>query len=98
MASHEQAETLIAATTEAAVAEFFVHHNFIVPIVANNLGASEVIAVEVYTLNGWAQYKSNGLSVGLSANTNKIGFDIPGRYRLNKPVTVAAVGVLRDMS
>jgi hypothetical protein len=99
MTSHEKAETLIAPTTEAAAVELFVHHGFIVPIVANDLGAGETIAVEIYTAaNTWEQYKKGGTAVGLSADNNKLGFDIPGKYRLNKPVTVAAVGVLRDRS
>jgi hypothetical protein len=93
------AKILIAPKTEADVAEFSVDKNDIAPIVANGLAAGETIAVEVYTAaETWMQYKIGGTAIGLTADDNKIGFDIPGRYRLNKPVTADAVGVLRDAS
>jgi hypothetical protein len=95
MASYE---TLIAAKTAAETQEFEVPQGFIASLCVNDMGVGEAIAVEIYTLNGWQQYYAQGTAIELSADTNKIGFDIPGRYRLNKPVTVAAVGVLRELS
>jgi hypothetical protein len=93
------AKILIAPKTEADVAEFSVDKNDIAPIVANGLAAGETIAVEVYTAaDTWMQYKLEGVEIVLSADDNKLGFDVPGRYRLNKPVTASAVGVLRDAS
>lgn len=90
------AEILISPTTEAITATFSIANGFDVPVTVNDLSGSEVIAVEIDTPNGWQQYRINGVSVSFSARTNKIAFDIPGRYRLNKPATIAAVGVLRE--
>jgi hypothetical protein len=93
---YEQEHVLIAPTTDADTALLYVPRGMVVPVTVNDLGASEVIAVEIDTPNGWQQYKSKGVSIQLSASQNKLGFDIPGRYRLNKPETVAAVGILRE--
>lgn len=95
-----EAEILINPTTAAVVSKvLFVSNGEVIPVTANGLGATETIAIEVYSAaDTWITYKIGGISVGLTANDNKIGIDIPGRYRLNKPVTLAAVGVLRDIA
>jgi hypothetical protein len=92
------AEILIAATTEAATYNLFVPQGLIVTITAYGLAGAETIAVEIYTPAGYVQYKTGGTSVALSVDDNSIGFDIPGRYRLNKGVTAGAAGVLRDQA
>ena len=93
-----QAEIFIEPATAAATHEFFVGGGEIVPLAASGLSAGESIAVECMTPSGFVQYVSNGVNVALSPSTNKLGVDIPGRYRLNKGVTVTAAGVLRDAS
>jgi hypothetical protein len=93
------AKILLEPTTDAdTTVEFTVLRGQVIPVVAYGLGASETIAIEIYTPSGYVAYKANGVSIGMSADINKIGFDIPGRYRLNKPITAAPVGVLRDVS
>jgi hypothetical protein len=92
------ASVLIAADTAAATAELFVPQGVTIPVTAYGLAGVEVVAVEVYTPSGYVQYKVGGVSVELSVDDNKIGFDIPGRYRLNKGITAGAAGVLRDQA
>jgi hypothetical protein len=92
------ASVLIAADTAAATAELFVPQGVTIPVTAYGLAGAEVVAVEVYTPSGYVQYKVGGVSVELSVDDNKIGFDIPGRYRLSKGVTAGAAGVLRDQA
>jgi hypothetical protein len=92
------AEVLIAAATAADTAELFVPQGMSIPITAFGLAGAETIAVEVYTPSGYVQYVTGGTSVSLSVTNNKIAFDIPGRYRLNKGVTAGAAGVLRDQA
>jgi hypothetical protein len=89
---------LIAATTEAATYNLFVPQGMVVPVTAYGLAGVETIAVEVYTPSGYVQYKVGGVSIEFSVDDNKIAFDIPGRYQLNKGVTAGAVGVLRDQA
>jgi hypothetical protein len=91
-------EVLIAADTAAATYELFVPQGVTIPVTAYGLAGVEIVAVEVYTPSGYVQYKVGGVSVELSVDDNKIGFDIPGRYRLNKGITAGAAGVLRDQA
>jgi hypothetical protein len=91
-------EILITAKTAAETVELFVPQGMTVPVTAYGLAGVEVIAVEVYTPSGYVQYKVGGVSVEFSVDDNKIGFDIPGRYRLNKGITAGAAGVLRDQA
>lgn len=93
-----QAEMLIEPSTAAAAAEIFVGTGDVVPLAASGLAGGELIAIECMTPTGYAQYVTNGTSVALSTTSNKIAIDIPGRYRINKPVTASAAGVLRDAS
>jgi hypothetical protein len=92
------ASVLIAAATAADTAELFVPEGVTIPITAYGLAGAEVVAVEVYTPSGYVQYKVGGVSIELSVDDNKIGFDIPGRYRLSKGITAGAAGVLRDQA
>jgi hypothetical protein len=91
-------EVIMTATTAADTAELFVPQGMVVPITAYGLAGVETIAVEVYTPSGYVQYKVGGVSIEFSVDDNKIAFDIPGRYQLNKGVTAGAVGVLRDQA
>jgi hypothetical protein len=91
-------EIIMPAATAADTVELFVPQGMVVPITAYGLAGAEVVAVEIYTPAGYVQYKVGGVSVELSVDDNKIGFDIPGRYRLNKGVTAGAAGVLRDQA
>lgn len=90
---------LLAPTTAASTVDIMVPNGVIVPIIVDGLSGTETIAVQVYTSSGsWVQYKSNSISVAFSVNDNVIGFNIPGQYRLSKPTTAAAVGIMRAVS
>jgi hypothetical protein len=92
------AEIIMAAATAADTVELFVPQGLNVPITAYGLAGAETIAVEVYTPTGYVQYAIGGTDIKLSVTNNKLDFDIPGRYRLNKGVTAGAAGVLRDQA
>lgn len=91
-----QAEILIDPTTAAVLREIFVAAGDVVPLSTSGLATGEVIAIECMTPAGYAQYVASGTSIQLSTTMNKIAIDVPGRYRVNKPTTASAAGVLRD--
>lgn len=90
---------LLDPTTAASTVTIMVPNGVVVPIIIAGLAGTETVPVEVYTASGtWIQYKSNSIAVAFSVNDNVIGFDIPGQYRLNKPITASSVGIIRAIS
>ena len=88
--------SLFNSTTAAVVSGgIAVDHGMALTFVADGtLAAGETIPIEVQTSSGWMPVMKSDVPVELTAGENPVSTDKPGIYRANKPVTVAAVGVV----
>jgi len=93
-------ELLIPAQTAAVNADFNVDSSTHMPpctLIANGLGAAESVAVQVSGDDGVTYAAafdySTGTAIVLDSTHNTVRLDSPGKYRVVKPTTAAAVGL-----
>jgi hypothetical protein len=102
-----QAKVLLAPTTAAATAEFdAITHSIefnsvdgkadraVSLFVSGDIGAAEDIAIEYRDGSTWRQCTIEGDDVLLNEGNNIVSLYSPGNFRVNKPITANAVGVL----
>ena len=62
--------------------------------ISGDIGAAEDIVVEYKDGNTWRDCVVDGNTLALNEDNTILAIYAPGKFRVNKPVTVNAVGVL----
>lgn len=90
--------TVVAAQTAADSSfEFRVKQGACVSVSAYGLGVGEAVDIELKTGESWIDcYDADGTQTQITPARNPVPIDVPGHYRLNKPLTAGAVSLHLD--